>query len=298
MKKITGLGVILLCGLFLTGCGSTDTSKLEGKIDKLEKNISSLSKKIEKLEGVEASDDSEKEDSDDVLEGKVKVPDPYFKTQEQVEAEFEKAGLKVKFVTKNFDDAATINKKKIYEGDCYQLESGCGAEYFGSDDVDLKDAGYYAEKGDTIIVGYTDHDFDGSKEAESSSKESTTKSSSSETKASEKETKTESGVTKLDISDGEIEAIKTYKDYLDIYQKIVSNYLTEYENVFKDTVLYDEAAFADMKKESEASLEEQKKEYEKLGTKTLVGKDTLVSFLKTYRDSMSDYIDTMKNALN
>ncbi|MGL4695049.1 hypothetical protein [Enterococcus larvae] len=302
MKKITGLGLVLLCGLVLTGCGSTDTSKLESKINKLEKNIASLTEKIDELEAADAVEETEEDSSDDILEGMVKVPDPYFKTKDQVEAEFKEVGLKVKFVVKNFDSAATTNKKKISKGDCYQLESNSGAEYLStSDGLDLNDTGYYAEEGATITVGYTDHDFDGSKDTESSSSSSSkesSESSSSETKASEKAAKTESSASRLDIADKDIEAIKTYKDYLDIYQKIIKNYLSEYEEVFKGTVLYDESAFTSMKEEYDAALEEQKKQYEDLGTSALVGKDTLVSYLKSYRDGLADYIDTMKAALN
>ncbi|MBP1047737.1 hypothetical protein I6N96_15720 [Enterococcus sp. BWM-S5] len=302
MKKITGLGLVLLCGLVLTGCGSTDTSKLESKINKLEKNIASLTEKIDELEAADAVEETEEDSSDDILEGMVKVPDPYFKTKDQVEAEFKEVGLKVKFVVKNFDSAATTNKKKISKGDCYQLESNSGAEYLStSDGLDLNDTGYYAEEGATITVGYTDHDFDGSKDTESSSSSSSkesSESSSSETKTSEKAAKTESSGSRLNIADKDIEAIKTYKDYLDIYQKIIKNYLSEYEEVFKGTVLYDESAFTSMKEEYDAALEEQKKQYEDLGTSALVGKDTLVSYLKSYRDGLADYIDTMKAALN
>lgn len=302
MKKITGLGLVLLCGLVLTGCGSTDTSKLESKINKLEKNIASLTEKIDELEAADAAEEIEEDSSDDILEGMVKVPDPYFKTKDQVEAEFKEVGLKVKFVVKNFDSAATTNKKKISKGDCYQLESNSGAEYLStSDGLDLNDTGYYAEEGATITVGYTDHDFDGSKDTESSSSSSSkesSESSSSETKTSEKAAKTESSGSRLNIADKDIEAIKTYKDYLDIYQKIIKNYLSEYEEVFKGTVLYDESAFTSMKEEYDAALEEQKKQYEDLGTSALVGKDTLVSYLKSYRDGLADYIDTMKAALN
>lgn len=293
MKKITGLGVVLLFGLILTGCGSTDTSKLESKIDKLEKNISSLNDKISELEAAEP------EETEDVLEGKVKVPDTLLKTKDEVEKEFEAVGLKVKFVAKNFDDYATTNKKKISKNDCYEIEDGNGAEYFSSSDVDILDAGYYAEEGDTITVGYSDHDFDGTKKTESSStKESTTKSSSvePETKESEKPAAS-SGTTKLGVPDSDIEAIKTYKDYLDIYQKITAGYLSEYETAFKDTVLYDEATFSDMKKQYEDSFEEQKKQYEDMSSSALIGKDSLVDYLKTYRDGLADYVETIKDAL-
>ncbi|MEI5993617.1 hypothetical protein [Candidatus Enterococcus mansonii] len=98
-----------------------------------------------------------------LLKNKIKVPDPYFKTQEQVSAEYKAKGLKINYVVSNFDDKATINKRFLRKGECDQLSQDNGATYYNSSEVGLKNAGYYAEKGDTIIIGYSDHDFDGTK---------------------------------------------------------------------------------------------------------------------------------------
>lgn len=118
----------------------------------------------------------------EVLKGKVAVPETYFKTKEQVEAEFEKAGLKVKFVVKNFDKAAEINKRYLYKDECDQINSDSGATYYYRDEVGGK-SGYYADIGETIIVGYSDHDYDGTKQDISDSSESN---ESSAEKTSEK----------------------------------------------------------------------------------------------------------------
>ena len=109
----------------------------------------------------EARERERAEAAERLLEGKVEVPDTYFKTQEAVEALFEAAGLKVEFVVSNFDDKASINERFLRAGECDDIDSSQAAvTYFSSDEVgDLY--GYYADIGATIIVGYSDHDYDG-----------------------------------------------------------------------------------------------------------------------------------------
>lgn len=109
------------------------------------------------------------ENADKVLKGKVKIPDPYFKSKDEVEKLFEQAGLKADFVVTNFDEKATSNKKDIKVGDCDQLDSEQpNVKYYDTDEVGDK-YGFYADKGSTIIVGYTDHDFIGKRKEEDSS---------------------------------------------------------------------------------------------------------------------------------
>lgn len=101
------------------------------------------------------------ENADKVLKGKVKVPDTYFKSKEEVEKLFKQAGLKPDFVVTNFDEKATLNKRDIKIGDCDQLDSEQpNVKYYDTDEVGDK-YGFYADKGASIIVGYTDHDFNG-----------------------------------------------------------------------------------------------------------------------------------------
>jgi len=94
------------------------------------------------------------------LSGYVSVPDPYFKQKDEVEKMFKNKGLKVDFSVRNFDDVAKVNDKKIVTGMCDQLDDDSGAKYFDPSEVGLEKSGYYAKKGDTILIGYSDHDFD------------------------------------------------------------------------------------------------------------------------------------------
>ena len=48
-----------------------------------------------------------------------------------------------------------------------------------------------------------------------------------------------------------------------------------------------------MKQESLKSLEEQKKEYGAMGNTKIVGKDSLVEFLKNYRNGLKEYINNI-----
>lgn len=59
----------------------------------------------------------------------------------------------------------------------------------------------------------------------------------------------------------------------------------------KGTVLYNEAAFQELKDAEEAAFQEQEKEYGSMKDKLIVGKDSLVDFLKSYRDSLRDMVD-------
>jgi len=109
----------------------------------------------------EAQERERAEAAERLLEGKVEVPDTYFKTQEAVEALFEAAGLKVEFVVSNFDEMAREYGRFLRTGECDEVDSSQAAiTYFSRDEVgDLY--GYYADIGATIIVGYSDHDYDG-----------------------------------------------------------------------------------------------------------------------------------------
>ncbi|MBO0440196.1 hypothetical protein [Candidatus Enterococcus ikei] len=134
---------------------------------------------------------------------------------------------------------------------------------------------------------------------ESTSSESSTEitfsSSKEETKASEKIESTAFQPT--DVSDETIKSIKTYEDYLTMYQSIINNYLADYESAIKDTVLYDQAAFEAQKQQYELSFETQKKQYGDYGNKILVGKDSLVEFLISYRDGLAETTNNLKNSL-
>lgn len=100
-------------------------------------------------------------EADKVLKGKVKIPSTLFKTKEEVNELFKAADLTPSFVVSNFDKKATSNKHFLKVDECDQINSDQpNVEYFDMDTVGDK-YGTYADKGSTIIVGYSDHDFDG-----------------------------------------------------------------------------------------------------------------------------------------
>lgn|GEM_PF-6719641 len=110
--------------------------------------------------------------ADKVLKGKVKIPDTYFKTKEEVTELFKAADLKPNFVVSNFDDSASINKHYLKEGECDDvITDQPSVEYYDTDKVGDK-YGFYADKGSTIIVGYSDHDFDGTGKKKTSASDS------------------------------------------------------------------------------------------------------------------------------
>ncbi|WP_071131337.1 hypothetical protein [Enterococcus timonensis] len=107
--------------------------------------------------------------ADKVLAGKVEIPDPYFKSKEEVENLFQQADLTADFVVVNFDKKADTNQRAIKIGDCDQLDADQpNVTYYGDKEVGEK-YGFYADEGSNIIIGYTDHDYDGSRQKDNSS---------------------------------------------------------------------------------------------------------------------------------
>lgn len=124
--------------------------------------------------------------------------------------------------------------------------------------------------------------------------------SSSSSSASSKETATSSSKTvksnfiAADTSDATIESISTYNDYLTMCQKIIDDYFTNYENAISGTVLDDGGTTLEsIKQQSQASFETQKSQYGSLGNTKIVGKNTLVQYLKDYRDSLQKSVDSI-----
>ena len=96
-----------------------------------------------------------------------------------------------------------------------------------------------------------------------------------------------------DTSDATIEAISTYGDYLTMTQKIIDEYLVNYENAFRGTYL--ESSLSEQRSEYAAAFDEQKKLYGNMTKQNLsITKSSLVDYLKTYRDTLNDYINRMK----
>ncbi|MDL5044173.1 hypothetical protein [Streptococcus raffinosi] len=125
----------------------------------------------------------------------------------------------------------------------------------------------------------------------------TSKSSSSSTTSSSSGSVSSSNFNPQDTSDATIESISTYNDYLTMYSKIVDEYLTNYQNAVAGTVLDDANTIEQMKQESLKSLEEQKKEYGPMGNTKIVGKDSLVEFLKNYRNGLKEYTDNISTQI-
>ncbi|MEW4355022.1 hypothetical protein AB1I63_09275 [Streptococcus pneumoniae] len=129
----------------------------------------------------------------------------------------------------------------------------------------------------------------------SSSEEVTKTDESASSSSSEKEIET--GFEPHDVSDSTIESIKTYQDYLTIYEYIVNNYITNYEAIVSRQGLGNAAAYQAMRDGVVESVEQQKKQYGILGKAPLVGKSELVKFLKDYRDELQKMVDEMAAAL-
>lgn len=110
--------------------------------------------------------------------------------------------------------------------------------------------------------------------------------------------KVESNFVAADTSDATIESMVTYSNYLDMYQKILDEYYTNYGNTIAGTALDDGGATIEkMKQENQAAFEQQKAQYESIKDTKIIGKDTLVKFLKDYRDNLKQTVDTIAASL-
>ena len=133
--------------------------------------------------------------------------------------------------------------------------------------------------------------------SKSSSSSTTSSSSSSSTTSSSSSSVSSSNFNPQDTSDATIRSISTYNDYITMYSKIVDEYLTNFQNAVAGTVLDDANTIEQMKQETLKSLEEQKKEYGAMGNKKIIGKDSLVEFLKNYRNGLKEYTDNISTQI-
>lgn len=95
------------------------------------------------------------------------------------------------------------------------------------------------------------------------------------------------------VTDADIESIKTYNDYIEIYGKIVNNYYDNAQKKLDEYGLSDDATFQSMKEGIEQGIQEQKDAYGSMGNKKLMGKEDLVKFLKEYRDELQSFVDSI-----
>lgn len=155
------------------------------------------------------------------------------------------------------------------------------------------------QKEDTSALSSTSEVDSSSTVAESTSI-STVESTESETIESTESIQVEETTTTVftanDVSDTTIQSIQTYEDYLTMYQAIITNYLSDYENAINDTVLYDASVIKGQKTQYDKEFEEQKKQYSGYGKSKLVGKDTLVDFLISYRDNLKSVTDSLADS--
>lgn len=134
----------------------------------------------------------------------------------------------------------------------------------------------------------------------SSENQTEASSSSSEKKglfAKAKEKLSSSEFNPQDVSDTTIESIKTYEDYLTMFQKIVDNYYTEADQAFKGTALEDSASIQELKDSTKKEIEEQKKQYGPLKKAPIQGKEEIIQFLKDYRDNLHQQVEQWKASL-
>ena len=148
-----------------------------------------------------------------------------------------------------------------------------------------------------ISGGVTSKSSSSSTTSSSSSSSSSSTTSSSSTISSSSSSVSSSNFNPQDTSDTTIESISTYNDYLTMYSKIVDEYLTNYQNAVAGTVLDDANTIEQMKQETLKSLEEQKKEYGAMGNTKIIGKDSLVEFLKNYRNGLKEYTDNISTQI-
>lgn len=151
-----------------------------------------------------------------------------------------------------------------------------------------------------ILGGVTSKSSSSSTTSSSSSSSitsSSSSSSSSSTISSSSSSVSSSNFNPQDTSDATIRSISTYNDYITMYSKIVDEYLTNYQNAVAGTVLDDANTIEQMKQETLKSLEEQKKEYGAMGNTKIIGKDSLVEFLKNYRNGLKEYTDNISTQI-
>lgn len=94
----------------------------------------------------------------DIPSDYVKAPDTAFKSKDMVEEELKQLGLTPKFVVSNFDETADSLNKKISKNMCEAIQNQANVEHFSFNEY--KESGDYIKKGNTVIIGYSDHDYD------------------------------------------------------------------------------------------------------------------------------------------
>ena len=157
-----------------------------------------------------------------ILKDYVEVPDIYrYSTREEAEALLTSAGFKVQWVIADLDIEAKRDGEYLKENMVDNIDKEQPAiTHFDDDEVGQKLSGYYAKKGSTIIMSYSDHDFDGTKldeEASSESSEVTTETSEEPEVSSEASSEeiTVNSSPQETPTDTEIQQSNTEPEYVD-----------------------------------------------------------------------------------
>lgn len=149
----------------------------------------------------------------------VKIPFTPFKPKNQVEQEFKQVGLKAEFVKSDLTRIAEVNKRKVNKDDAGDVEEQVNRKYLDQKEYG-DNFGFYAEKGATLYVTYSDVDIDPRKK----DKESASSSLSKETKKSESKVESK----KTAISESKKSEIDSLNDWY-------ANKFTDIEiNMWKD----------------------------------------------------------------
>lgn len=135
-----------------------------------------------------------------------------------------------------------------------------------------------------------------SSKTNSETKENQTETSTSSTEkkgffSSVKEKLASSDFNPQDVTDETIESIKTYEDYLTMYEKILQDYYDQAEKVLNEKGIEDRSSFEELKASTSQGVEEAKKEYGLLKKAPLQGKEAYVETLKETRNQLKDYVD-------
>lgn len=130
----------------------------------------------------------------DIPSDYVKAPYTAFKSKDMVEEELKQLGITPKFVVTNFDEKADSLDKKISKNMCEAIQDQANLQHFSSNEY--KESGDYIKKGNTVIIGYSDHDYDpkikaDKEKAEEDKKQAAKEKAVAEQKAKEKKIKAE-----------------------------------------------------------------------------------------------------------
>lgn len=210
----------------------------------------------------------------------------YFETQEVAEALLKSKGLMFSAV----DAGGTDDPNRLAEiiADHIIVKNG--------------DSGYYVNKDESVVLKvftYVEPGPEVTKEDEPdiSPVESEDESEDSVAFVPDEDDNESVDVFELkDLSDETIQSIQTYEDYFEMYWAIIQDYFANYEAAIEGTVLHDGELYETMRNSAIEAYEAQKETYGTMGKSRILGKESMVEFLITYRDDLRAYTDSIAEA--